>query len=33
VTSFHYEGDKLVAVTYDEPAADLVAISTRGKGA
>lgn len=33
VTSFVYEGDKLVAVTYAEPAADLVEISTRGVGA
>jgi len=33
VTSFVYDDDRLVAVTYNEPAADLVEISTRGVGA
>ncbi|MEY2634237.1 MAG: Phosphoserine phosphatase 1, partial [Actinomycetota bacterium] len=33
VTSFVFDDAKLVAVTYAEPSADLVAISTRGVGA
>ena len=33
VTSFVYDDNTLVAVTYAEPAADLVEISTRGVGA
>jgi len=33
VTSFVFDDDKLVAVTYEEPAADLLRTSTRGVGA
>jgi broad specificity phosphatase PhoE len=33
VTSFIFDDDQLVAVTYDEPAKDLVEISSRGVGA
>ena len=33
VTSFVFDDSKLVAVTYSEPSADLVEISTRGVGA
>jgi broad specificity phosphatase PhoE len=33
VTSFVFEDEKLVAVTYHEPSADLLEISTRGVGA
>ena len=33
VTSFVFDDAKLVAVTYAEPSADLVEISTRGVGA
>jgi broad specificity phosphatase PhoE len=33
LTSLTYDGDRLVSITYTEPAADLVARSTRGVGA